>query len=174
MKLLKIQCISDQVVLFMRQYGYNQKMMSKELDIAAYTFSRRIITDEWLFDEIRALKRIFKKHNVFLRDASSLIDIDGIELVYSAIYYGFSINESQLKSKSRKRELVEARMFVSNFMKQSSNMSLSKIGEFTNSDHATVLNHLKKYKDYCETDPKFKEKADRFRKWITNLKLNKV
>lgn len=67
----------------------------------------------------------------------------------------------QLFQKTRKREIVEARqiaMFVAST--QIKTLSLSKIGEYYNKDHATVIHALKTVNNLCETDHLFKEKVD--------------
>ncbi len=67
----------------------------------------------------------------------------------------------QLFQKTRKREIVEARqiaMFVAST--QIKTLSLSKIGEYYNKDHATVIHALKTVNNLCETDHLFKGKVD--------------
>lgn len=66
MKPLQINCISDQVVLFMRQQGYNEILLAKELDVSPQTVSRLIYTNDWHIDQIRALKRIFASRGIKL------------------------------------------------------------------------------------------------------------
>lgn len=66
MKKLTINTISDQVILFMHQKAFSEKYLSKELDISPDTASRRIKFNDWRFDEIRAIKRIFKRYDLSL------------------------------------------------------------------------------------------------------------
>lgn len=61
MKKLQIINTSDKVVQFMHQDGWDVKQIAKDVDMSPQTFSRRIKLNDWLFDEIRALKRLFAR-----------------------------------------------------------------------------------------------------------------
>lgn len=66
MHLIQINTVSDQLTLFMLQFSYNELMIAKELDISPQTVSSRLYTNQWLFDEIRAIRRLFKRYNLDL------------------------------------------------------------------------------------------------------------
>lgn len=49
-------------------------------------------------------------------------------------------DEQEIRSKCRKREIVEPRQFAMYFIKKHTNMSLQAIGAIFGKDHATVIN----------------------------------
>jgi transcriptional antiterminator len=63
MKPIEINNTSDQVVLFLRKKHelYDANSLAYALQISPQTLSRRIYTNQWKLEEIRALKRIFAK-----------------------------------------------------------------------------------------------------------------
>ena len=63
---IKINTVSDQVWLFMLQYSYTEKMIANQLNISPKTVSTRLHTNEWLRDEMRLLKRLFKRFKLDL------------------------------------------------------------------------------------------------------------
>ena len=63
----------------------------------------------------------------------------------------------QMKSTSRLREIVEARMFYSLLAKRLTTNSLSKIGKLINRDHATILHGIKQVQEVKELKDKFSE-----------------
>ncbi len=68
----------------------------------------------------------------------------------------FNIKEELLHSKSRKREIVQARQTAMYFTKKYTNLSLASIGaEIGGKDHATVLHAYKTVKNLCETNKDF-------------------
>ena len=54
--------------------------------------------------------------------------------------------------KTRLREFVYARQLYAYFCKQYTNESLSKIGQFINKDHATMIHSINQIKGYYEFD----------------------
>lgn len=56
------------------------------------------------------------------------------------------IEEFQLQSKSRKREIVYKRYYLMNLLYSTSGMSLSSIGEMFNRDHSTVIHAIREHK----------------------------
>jgi len=70
-------------------------------------------------------------------------------------FYG--INMDALQSKTRKREIVQARQVAMFFSKNLTNSSLSSIGsQIGQRDHATVLHACKAVKNLQETNTEFK------------------
>jgi len=55
--------IARQVWMFMFDYSYNETMIAGELDCSPQTVSRGISLNCFTFDQIRALKRLFKKYD---------------------------------------------------------------------------------------------------------------
>ena len=59
-------------------------------------------------------------------------------------------------SKSRKRELVNSRQVAMFYLKENTNETLNKIGNYFNRDHATVLHAIKTVNNLSDTDKKFR------------------
>jgi chromosomal replication initiator protein len=69
-------------------------------------------------------------------------------------YFGFSLSE--MKSQTRKRELVVCRHFCMALLKQTTAMSLKSIAEYFNrTDHTTVIHALSNVEAF-ETDWEYK------------------
>mmetsp|Transcript_26954 Transcript_26954/g.62617 ORF Transcript_26954/g.62617 Transcript_26954/m.62617 type:complete len:480 (+) Transcript_26954:3396-4835(+) len=89
-----------------------------------------------------------------VKDVSTEVGIDYIQKTVAA-YYGVPLEN--LKSKSRKRELVVARQLAMFFAKKYTNHSLKSIGHyFGKRDHSTVIYALQAVNDMLDTDPRFK------------------
>jgi chromosomal replication initiator protein len=73
-----------------------------------------------------------------------------------------------LKSKTRKREIVQARQLTMFFAKQLTKSSLATIGaQCGNKDHATVLHACRTVNNLSETDKRFRTYVDELRKKLT-------
>lgn len=70
MKPLTIESVSDQVILFMYKYAYDEKYIAVELEMSPQTVSQRIKLNDWRNDEKRALRRLFRKFGVVLIGAA--------------------------------------------------------------------------------------------------------
>lgn len=80
-----------------------------------------------------------------------------IEFIRSLICDYFKIELYDIQSKSRKRDIVQARQIAMYFAKKYTNSSLASIGKkIGNRDHATVLHAFKTIKNLSETNKKFK------------------
>lgn len=55
----------------------------------------------------------------------------------------FDVSEEEMKSKSRKLEIVEARHYAMTMLRRNTPMSTIKIGKVFHRDHATVLHAIK-------------------------------
>ncbi|PZX20435.1 chromosomal replication initiator protein [Breznakibacter xylanolyticus] len=89
-----------------------------------------------------------------VRKTQREISVDYIQKVVCD-YYGIDIDEMQ--SKTRKREIVQARQVAMYFCKTMTTSSLSAIGsKIGNKDHATVLHACKTINNLQETDRDFK------------------
>ncbi len=94
----------------------------------------------------------------FVKKAPKEITIDYIQ---QAICNYFEIPMEKLKSKSRKRETVQARQLAMYFSKLYTKSSLAVIGnKCGNKDHATVLHACKTVKNLVDTDKKFKKHVE--------------
>lgn len=74
------------------------------------------------------------------------------EYLFKKIEEYYNVTPQQLASPKRSHNLVELRQFFSYFLRQHTNYSLSTIGIALRRDHSTVINYLKKFDWYFETD----------------------
>lgn len=78
-------------------------------------------------------------------------------------YYKLNVNEIQ--TKSRKRDVVQARQIAMYLARKYTKSSLTVIGEqIGNRDHATVLHAVKTVMDLCETDREIRESVSTIEK----------
>lgn len=83
----------------------------------------------------------------------------------------FHIAPEVLQSKTRKREVVQARYLAMYFCKQSTKASLAFIGnQIGGKDHATVLYACKVVTDLLETDRKFKLQVEELQKRLGSVR----
>jgi chromosomal replication initiation ATPase DnaA len=70
----------------------------------------------------------------------------------------FQVSESDLKSRSRKTNVVYARAFIYKFMREiySRNLSLVELGCYFGRDHCTVLHSIKMLDDTFDCYPELK------------------
>jgi chromosomal replication initiator protein len=90
------------------------------------------------------------------------ISIDYIQKVVCNYY---NIGIEQLQSKTRKREIVQARQVAMFFSKTLTKSSLATIGsQIGGKDHATVLHACKTVNNLIETDKRFRLQVDEIEK----------
>jgi chromosomal replication initiator protein len=90
----------------------------------------------------------------FVKNTTREISIDFIQKIVSDY---FSLPLELLKSKTRKREVVQARQIAMFFAKNMTKSSLASIGlQCGGKDHATVLHACRTVNNLMETDKKFK------------------
>ena len=100
----------------------------------------------------------------FVRNTNKEISIDYIQKIVSE-YFGLSVE--QMNSKTRKRNIVQARQLAMFLAKAHTKTSLTTIGlHCGNKDHATVLHACKTVQNLIETDKEFKGYADDLEKKI--------
>ena len=75
----------------------------------------------------------------------------------------FGCLEIEMFSKLRKREVVNARMFVYVYTVRELAWSNSRAGKVFGKDHATVLNAIKVFDGWYQTDKIFKEQYEQFK-----------
>lgn len=89
------------------------------------------------------------------------INVDTIKNVVATY---FNIDVDAMQSKSRKRNIVNARQTAMYFCKEKTNLSYSAIGaSIGRKDHATVVHACKTVSNLLETDQKFKKDIDKIR-----------
>ena len=90
----------------------------------------------------------------FVKNTAREVSIDYIQKVVCDY---FDIPVDIMKSKTRKREIVQARQLAMYFSKQLTKSSLAHIGKHCgNKDHATVLHACKTVNNLSDTDKRFK------------------
>ncbi len=91
----------------------------------------------------------------FVRSTPKEITVEYIQKVISNY---FNIPVDKINSKTRKREIVQARQLAMYFSKAYTKFSLAAIGsKLGNKDHATVLHACKTVKNLSDTDKNFKK-----------------
>ncbi len=95
-----------------------------------------------------------------------------IEYIQKLVCDYFSIPVEQVKSKTRKREIVQARQISMFYAKDLTKSSLKTIGmHFGGRDHSTVIHACQTVNDLMETDKKFKADIEEIAK---RIKMNLV
>jgi chromosomal replication initiator protein len=142
--------------------AYNITTNVRELEgalislVAQSTLNRKAITME-------LAKQMIDK---FVKNTTREISIDFIQKVVSDY---FNIPMELLKSKTRKREVVQARQIAMYFAKSMTKSSLASIGmQCGGKDHATVLHACRTVNNLLETDKKFRVYIDDIEKKIGN------
>ena len=94
----------------------------------------------------------------FVKNTTREISIDYIQKVVCDY---FSIPVDMINSKTRKREIVQARQLAMFFSKKMTKSSLASIGlHCGNKDHATVLHACRTVNNLIDTDKQFKAYVD--------------
>ncbi|MBN1339397.1 MAG: chromosomal replication initiator protein DnaA [Bacteroidales bacterium] len=101
----------------------------------------------------------------FVKNTSREISIDYIQKIVCD-YFGLPLEA--INSKTRKREIVQARQLAMYFAKKLTKASLATIGlHCGNKDHATVLHACRTVNNLIETDKQFRVYVDELDKKIT-------
>ncbi|MCH8547202.1 MAG: chromosomal replication initiator protein DnaA [Cryomorphaceae bacterium] len=101
----------------------------------------------------------------FVKNTKRELSIDYIQKVVCD-YFDMPIDV--MKSKTRKREVVQARQLSMYFSKQLTKSSLASIGaQCGNKDHATVLHACRTVNNLIETDKRFKSYVDDLKKKLS-------
>lgn len=134
------------------------------IEYIAYSISANIRELEGVLNSILAQSILNKRAitldlvrdmiDKFVRNSSKEISIDYIKNI---VCNYFSISIEEINSKTRKREIVQARQLAMYFSKKHTKASLANIGlQCGNKDHATVLHAYRTVTDLLETDKQFK------------------
>jgi chromosomal replication initiator protein len=105
----------------------------------------------------------------FVKNSSREISI---EFIQKLVCDYFTIPVDLVKSKTRKREIVQARQISMYYAKDLTKASLKTIGmHFGGRDHSTVIHACQTVNDLIETDKKFKSDIEEIGK---RIKINLV
>ena len=96
----------------------------------------------------------------------------GIDFIQKTVADHFDVSLDDIKSKTRKKEIVIARQVAIYFSKEYTQHSLKSIGfHFGGRDHSTVIHSVQSVNDMMETDSKFKLSVEDLKK---RLKMKTV
>lgn len=98
-----------------------------------------------------------------LADKHKLTSVQEHIEITLAEFYPFFI-PSMIKSKSRKREVVELRHIWMSLMYKYAGLSLCNIGKASDRDHSTILHAVHKVNDICTFDKAYAATYDLIRK----------
>ena len=144
------------------------------IEYVAYSISANIRELEGMLNSILA-QSILNKRTItldlardmtdkFVRSSAKEISIDYIKNIVCDY---FSITVDEINSKTRKREIVQARQLAMYFSKKHTKASLANIGmQCGNKDHATVLHAYRTVTDLLDTDKQFKIYVEELEKKI--------
>ena len=83
--------------------------------------------------------------------------VEDASVLFEIVEQVTGISENQIKSRSRKRHIADARMMMSETLRRNSKYKLWEIGKVVSGlDHSSVAHYREKVKDFCQTDKNFK------------------
>lgn len=161
-------------ILQKRLYNDGITMPESVIEYLAYSITTNIRELEGAMISLLAQASLNKKEinldltrqivDSFIRNSNKEISIDYIQKIVSQ-YFGLTIDE--MNSKTRKRNIVQARQLTMYFAKEHTKASLTTIGlHCGNKDHATVLHSCRTVKNLVETDKDFKTYVDDLNRMI--------
>ncbi len=151
-------------ILNQRLYNDGIEMPKDVVDLIANSITTNIREMEGALVSILAQSSMNKKEitpdlatkviEKFVKNTPKEITIEYIQKVVCDY---FNIPHDKINSKTRKREIVQARQLAMYFSKNFTKTSLAAIGsKCGNKDHATVLHACKTIKNLTETDKEFR------------------
>lgn len=128
-----------------------------------------LVTIEAYPEELESLKEYY---NVRVVEEKQIMP--ELNTIIKSVCICFNATLEQMKSRTRLRDIVEARQSLLYLAKKHTSNSLAKIGSICNRDHATVLHSIKQVKELNSKFgcPEFKRKFNNTQKRIkkyTNL-----
>lgn len=161
-------------ILQKRLYNDGIEMPYEVIEYLAYSITTNIRELEGALISIMAQSSLNKKAitldlarqmiDKFVKNTSREISIDYIQKVVCDY---FNLPLDVINSKTRKREIVQARQLAMYFSKKHTKSSLATIGMHCgNKDHATVLHACRTVNNLVETDKQFRTYVDELDKKI--------
>ncbi|MCT4638668.1 MAG: chromosomal replication initiator protein DnaA [Bacteroidales bacterium] len=156
----------DTRIAILKQKSYNDGMTIPEevIEFIATNITSNIRELEGALISLLAQSTLNKKE-VTLELAAQIVDRlvkntrkdISVDYVQKVVCEHFGLTSEQLKAKTRKREIVQARQIAMYFSKSLTKSSLSSIGaQIGGKDHATVLHACKTVANLIDTDKRFK------------------
>jgi len=164
-------------ILRQKLYADGIEMPSDVVEYLAYSITSNVRELEGALISLLAQSSLNRKKitvelakqmiDKFVKNTTREVSVDFIQKVVCDY---FDMPMELLKSKTRKREIVQARQLTMYFSKQLTKNSLAAIGaQCGNKDHATVLHACRTVSNLAETDKRFRTYVDDIKK-----KLNLV
>lgn len=161
-------------ILAKKLYNDGVEMPKDVIEYLAYSITTNIRELEGALISILAQSSLNKKAitielakqmiDKFVKNTTREISIDYIQKVVCDY---FNIPVDMINSKTRKREIVQARQLAMFFSKRMTKFSLASIGlHCGNKDHATVLHACRTVNNLIDTDKQFKTYVDELEKKI--------
>ncbi len=162
-------------ILNSKLYKDGIEMPTEVVEYLAYSITTNIRELEGALISLLAQSSLNKKkitldlarHMIdkFVKNTTREVSIDYIQKVVCDY---FDMPVELLKSKTRKREIVQARQLAMYFSKQLTKSSLASIGaQCGNKDHATVLHACRTVNNLTETDRRFRTYVEEIGKKLT-------
>jgi chromosomal replication initiator protein len=151
-------------ILEKKLYNEGIQIPSEVIEYLAFNINTNIRELEGAYISLLAQSSLNKKNitlelarqmiGKFVRNTAKEVTIDYIQKV---ICEYFNIPVDSINSKTRKREIVQARQLSMYFSKKHTKSSLTSIGQQCgNKDHATVLHACRTVNNLVETDKQFR------------------
>jgi chromosomal replication initiator protein len=151
-------------ILEKKLYNEGIQIPGEVVEYLAYNINTNIRELEGAYISLLAQSSLNKKNitidlarqmiDKFVKNTSKEVTIDYIQKV---ICEYFNIPVDSINSKTRKREIVQARQLSMYFSKKHTKSSLASIGQQCgNKDHATVLHACRTVNNLVETDKQFR------------------
>ncbi len=162
-------------ILQQKLYNDGVEMPHDVIEYLAYSINTNVRELEGALISLLAQSTLNKKQitvelakqmiDKFVKSTTREISIDYIQKVVCD-YFDMPID--LLKSKTRKREIVQARQLAMFFSKKLTKNSLASIGaQCGNKDHATVLHAVRTVQNLSDTDKRFHGYVEDLRKKLT-------
>lgn len=162
-------------ILERKMYNEGLELPKEVVEYLAYSITTNVRELEGALISLLAQSSLNKKSitldlakqmiDKFVKNTAREVSIDYIQKVVCDY---FDLPMELLKSKTRKREVVQARQIAMYFSKKMTKSSLANIGAHCGGkDHATVLHACKTVNNLMDTDKRFKSYIDDLNKKIS-------
>lgn len=162
-------------ILEKKMYGSGIELPNEVVEYLAYSINTNIREIEGALNTLLAQASLNKKAitldlakqmvDKFVRSTAREVSIEYIQKVVCDY---FDLPIEMLKSKTRKREVVQARQISMYFSKKMTKSSLANIGAHCGGkDHATVLHACRTVVNLSETDKQFRNYLEELEKKLT-------
>ncbi|MEI8192750.1 MAG: chromosomal replication initiator protein DnaA [Flavobacteriia bacterium] len=162
-------------ILEKKMYGSGIELPKEVVEYLAYSINTNVREIEGALNTLLAQASLNKK-SINLELAKQMVDKFvkntarevSIEYIQKIVCDYFDLPIEMLKSKTRKREVVQARQISMYFSKKMTKSSLANIGAHCGGkDHATVLHACRTVVNLSETDKQFRHYLDELEKKLT-------